>query len=423
MNDASQRKPNVVVLGGGFAGLEAIFYLRKRLGRHVDLTLVSDTPEFHFKPNTIYIPFGKDPDRFVVDLRQAMDKRQIRLSIARATGVDPGAKRVTTTTEQLAYDYLLIATGASMREAEIPGLAEHAVTIWTPAQMLAMREGLQRLIDKAAAGSEQKLVFMVPPGNKCAGPLYELVLMTDTWLRRKGVRERVAITYATYETSYIAAFGPRLHEVVVREFDKRQITGHVGTRVRGVEAGSLRFEDGLQLGFDLLVSFPPYVASTRYEGLPMDERGFIATQSTTRQVVDHPDVYAIGDAGDFPVKQAFLAMLQADAAAEHIAQRVLGEHPNARFDPVSMCIMEQLDTATFAHVPLQETGDPAHPVAVREDRPDLYRVGTSEAWRVGKKLLGTVLPARFRAGQPFHAGATWAAMEAGLGVMSGLFAD
>jgi hypothetical protein len=57
------------------------------------------------------------------------------------------------------------------------------------------------------------------------------------------------------------------------------------------------------------------------------------------------------------------------------------------------------------------------------DRQDLYKVGTDEIWRVGKKLLGTVLPARFRAGLPFHAGATWRAMAVGLDAMAAVFAD
>jgi hypothetical protein len=57
------------------------------------------------------------------------------------------------------------------------------------------------------------------------------------------------------------------------------------------------------------------------------------------------------------------------------------------------------------------------------DQPDLYKVGSGEMWRVGKKMLGTTLPARFRAGKPFHAGPSWAVMEAGLHAMSSLFAD
>jgi sulfide:quinone oxidoreductase len=49
----SNGKPRVVVLGGGFAGLESAFLLRSNLGDRVDITLVSDRDEFLFKPNTI----------------------------------------------------------------------------------------------------------------------------------------------------------------------------------------------------------------------------------------------------------------------------------------------------------------------------------------------------------------------------------
>jgi NADH dehydrogenase FAD-containing subunit len=157
--------------------------------------------------------------------------------------------------------------------------------------------------------------------------------------------------------------------------------------------------------------------------LPSDDRGFIETDLATRQVAGHLDVYAPGDAGDFPVKQAFLAFLQADTVAEHIAAEA-GEHEFEKpFDPVSMCIMEMFDKATFAQVPLELTGDPARPVAVRPDADGDYKVGTGTTWRLGKKMLGATVPMRFHAGEPFHAGLGWQMMELGLKGMSGVLAD
>ncbi len=415
--------PRIVVLGGGFGGLEAAFYLRRRLGRRAELTLVSNRDEFLFKPNTIYIPFGQEPDTLVFPLAPTLDRRQIHFVRGEAQGVDPGRRLVKTSAGELPYDQLVVATGATTRPEEIEGLSAHANTVWTPEEMLHLRASLSRLLADARGGRKQKVLFLVPPNNKCSGPLYEIALMLDSWLRRRKAREGAEIAYATYEAGYIQAFGPRLHELVKGEFERRGITGHTGLRISSVASHEARFEGGNLLPFDLLVSFPPHAAAVRYEGLPSDERGFLRTDLETRQVVGHENVFAVGDAGDFPVKQAFLALLQADAVAERIAQRLLGEQPSAHFDPVSLCILEQFDQATFAQVPLRLTGNPDQPVEVQERNHERYKVGSGEVWRAGKKILGMAIPGRFRHGQPFHAGAAWAVLEGGVKAMSSLFAD
>ena len=415
--------PSVVVVGSGFGGLEAAFYLRQRLGKRVSLTVVSESDVFSFKPNTIYIPFGKPPEAFVFPLRPAFERRQVTFVSSRITGVDTKRKVVSGPGVEVDYDYLFLATGAAMRPSEIPGLAEHANTIWSPDEMLRLRASFEDVQKRAAAGTSTRVRFLVPPMNKCSGPLYEMVLMFDTWLRRQGIRERVDLGYFTYEKGFIQAFGPRLDDVIVEEFERRGIKGHKQASAVRVEEGSIHFLSGLREPFDLLVSFPPYVASTRFEGLPSDDRGFLRTDEKTRQLDGEPDVYVVGDAANFPVKQAFLALLQADAAAEHLSERILGEAPTAAFDPVSMCIMEQLDRATFAQVPLRLTGNPEAGCAVREEDAELYRVGSGPLWRMAKKLLGAAIPQRFTSGKPFHAGASWAVMEAGVKVMAAAFSE
>ena len=52
-----------------------------------------------------------------------------------------------------------------------------------------------------------------------------------------------------------------------------------------------------------------------------------------------------------------------------------------------------------------------------------HGVGSSRAWRMGKKVLGTSVPWRFAHGRPFHAGLFWRGMDAGLKVMAGALSD
>lgn len=415
-------RPNILVLGGGFGGLEAAFYLRMKLEDRADITLVSDRDYFLFKPNTIYIPFGLDPDKLKVGLERPTRRKKIVFIKDRVREVDPDAKKVSTEGRELSYDFLVVATGADMRPEEVPGLRENAETIWTPREMLKLRLALYDLLEEAREGHNRRVLFLVAPNNKCAGPLYELVFMLDTWLRRKKVRANVDLTWSTYEQTYIQAFGPRLHNVVTKEFERRVVGGHTQYVAEKVEKGEVRYANGEVIPYDLLVAFSPYGAEMSYPTFPGDDRGFIQTALGSRQVVGHPDIYAVGDAGDFPVKQAFLAFLQADAAAEHLSARVLGTEPEVAFEPISMCVMEQFDKATFAQVPLRLTGVPEKPIEVDPAAIDAYKVGSYAAWRLGKKALGYYLPFRFALGNPFHAGVPWKGMEVGLKAMSGLMA-
>lgn len=414
---------NIVVAGGGFAGLESAFLLHHRLHDDVRITLVSDQDRFLFRPNTIYIPFGLDPASLEIPLTHPTHRQHINFVQDRVVGVDPREHRLELENSTLKYDKLIIATGAAMRPEEVPGLAEHASTIWTTQSMQELGKTVDRIVEQGRAGTPTTVLFLIPPNNKCAGPLYEMVFMVETHLRRKEARSPVKIIWATSEHFYIQAFGPKIHEIVSHEFAERGIEGHVEHVVTEVTENRATFTNGAEIEYDELISFPPYISAVNYEALPSDERGFIVTEMETRAVKDTPDVYAPGDAGDFPVKQAFLAFLQADAVAEAIAGEVLGKKPRAGFDPVSMCVMEQLDKAIFAQVPLRVTGIPDRPVEVRPDAGAEYKVGSGPAWRLGKKLLGVYLPMRFRAGEPFHAGTAWSMMDFGLKAMSGVLAD
>ncbi|MFO0750058.1 MAG: FAD-dependent oxidoreductase [Myxococcota bacterium] len=412
---------HVLILGGGFAGLETAFLLRHRLRERVRLTLVSDEPRFLFRPNTIYVPFGLELAGLEVPLHHALARRDIELVQGRAWGLDPVSRIVELAGgRRIGWDMLVIATGAAAHLGAVPGLAGRATSVWTPGGMMALRGKLDRAAARSRDGVPTRFLFLVPPGCPCPGPLYELVHMADVHLRRCDGRHRVELAWASPDAHFLPAFGPRVHEVVARELERCGIEAYRNHVARHIDDGLATFEDGQRISFDELVTFPPEVAAVTWSALPRDDRGFLRCVPETRAVSGHPGIYAPGDAGDFPVKQAYLALLQAHAVAGDIASHVDHRPSRAGFDAVTMTVLEQLDTATFARVPLRVRGGPSGPQAeVDPARVELYEVRNGKGWRLAKKGLALYTTRRFAAGEPFHAGLGWSLLDLGLKAMTG----
>ena len=418
-------KPKVVVVGGGFGGLESALYIRSRLPDEVSITMLSEDDFFLFRPNTIYVPFGLDPKKLRLRLAGPTRRKDVHFVQAHVDEIDPISRKIYGGGAVHLYDYLVVATGSGPVLDAVPGLTEFAQPAWSVDHMLALRARFHEVFDRARDGERVQVLFTIPPGNRCCGPLYEITLMLDAWLTRKKVRGSVDISLATYEETFVQSFGPRVHDIVAAELAHRNIRTFPGHELASIEQREAHFRNGVSIPFDLAVAFPPYAASSRFHNLPIDAHGFISTELTSRQVVGHPGVYAVGDTSDYPVKQAFMAFLQADAAADHIAATVLGTDPQLDFEMINMRLMGAADASVFGRPPLATPvmgsnapvlppGEPVDPVTMDAIRSAMYRIGSSPIWRLGKLALGTYLPWRFKAGNPFYSGLPWKGMEASL---------
>ena len=145
---------NVVILGGGYAGLPTARRLEKLLpAQSAKVTIVSDVNFMLYTPLLPGAAGGSlDPSHVVVPLREELKQTELRLG--HVTGLDTAAKTVTVAgaagrVDQLPYDQLVVALGSTSRTLPIPGLAEHGVGFKTISEAIALRNRLIATLEQA----------------------------------------------------------------------------------------------------------------------------------------------------------------------------------------------------------------------------------------------------------------------------------
>ena len=188
---------DVLICGGGIAGIEGLLRLRRLAGERVELTIVSPEEEFVCRPLAVREPFGLASVRRYPMERIASDTgaRWIRDRLVR---VDVEACAVHTAGgRELSYDALLVALGA--RESA-PYEHAHVFTDRDPDQSF---QGIVRDIE---LGHARSVAFVLPHGSVWPVPLYELALMTAD--RARSLSLDAQITFITPEGRPLKAFRP-----------------------------------------------------------------------------------------------------------------------------------------------------------------------------------------------------------------------
>jgi sulfide:quinone oxidoreductase len=307
-SETESRKPQVVVAGGGVAGLEGVLALRHLASDAVDITMLAPDEHFVYQPMSVAEPFASGPAQRYPLARVADDLR-LRLVRDALGSVDTTERTVRTASgDELAYDHLLVAIGARREPAYERVLTFRGQEDTEPAH---------GLVQDLEGQYVRRIAFVVPPGQTWSLPLYELALMTAARAREMGLDD-AEITLVTPEDSPLAVFGMQASEEVARVLSEAGIAVEAGS-VPEVEHGreiTLR-PSGTTITADRVVALPRVVGRP-VDGLPANDDGFIPIDEHAR-VPGVDNVWAAGDGTTFPVKQGGIACQQADAAASDIA--------------------------------------------------------------------------------------------------------
>ena len=329
---------NVLVVGGGVAGLETALALRALGAGRVGVEILAPELHFFYRPLAVSEPFGGEPVR-----------RWELADLARSAGADftPGelagldAEGHTAHLRQgppIGYDAVVLACGARP-ETAVPG----SLTFRGPADVDALRS----LVDALEHGELHRLAFAVPTGIVWPLPLYELALQTAAELEKRGVVAEIAVV--TSEPAPLALFGAQASEAVAAALAGRGIEVHTSTYAESAGEAGLTVRGGT-LPADAVVALPR-LRAPEIEGVPRDRTGFVPTDPHGR-VPGVRDVYAAGDLTAFPIKQGGLAAQQADAVAETIAAAAGAPVEPRPFQPVLRALLLTGAAPTFLRVEL-----------------------------------------------------------------------
>lgn len=396
----------ILVLGGGFGGLESVTRLRERLDESCEVVLIDRSDSFVVGSSNIDVLSGRRTADEVRHPYSRLEQRGVRFVHDTVSGIDPESKRVETTRTSWNYDYLVVALGAELSPEATPGFAGNGHHFYAPDAAAELHRAL------AAFPSGRIVVSVLGMPYRCPPAPYEGVLAIDRLLRSSGVREAVDIT-VTFPGPRPLGFSPEASDLIEHTFGERGIRVRPETRITAVEGdagggitaasrsdshgadasaagGHAVTSDGGLIPLDLFVGVPIHRPPLALRESPLGEGSWIPVDRRTfasqfENVVVIGDCAAVGEDGVTVPKAGVFAEEGARVAVDRIVHSVSGVEPTAWFRGEGSCYFEV---------------DPDRVAAIRADffggdRPVVRLDGPSAGLRDEKKRFVTERIARW----------------------------
>lgn len=318
----------VVILGGGFAGVQAAIQLQK--SGKVEVVLVSEREYLFLYPLSIWVPVRqKTLDQVKVSLADIQKKHPFQLVLDRVTGIQAASNLVICEQQQLSYDYLILAIGAEKMPHK--GIENTFTICGKPHQTQVLTDKIEELVLKGSG--RIAIGFGGNPADKSAvrgGPGFELLFNLDHYLRKKGIRAAFELTLFAPMEEPGARMGKKAMKAIHRMLAAKNIQKRLGKKIKAFTTDGVVFEDDSSLNSDLtmFIAAGAGAAMLKNTDLPLSEAGFVKVNDFN-QVDSFDNVYAVGDAAayegpEWTARQGHLAEVMARNAAHNILQQLSG---------------------------------------------------------------------------------------------------
>jgi len=354
MTTATAPRPQrILVLGGGFAGVETVKALEQRLGHRedVEIWLVNRENFMLFTPLLPEVCSGVLEPRHVVAPLRGMVKRPSTWCItADVEQIDTDARVVTVLggdgdLHRLSYDWLVLALGGVTHTFGIPGIDQYAMGMKTLADAFSLRNRIIEMFERAeleedAEERAAQLTFVVGGGGfsgvETAGELEDFVRRVRKRYYRKVGRRQVRTYLVELGDRLLAEQSPEMGAYARRRLEGRGYRVLLNTAIKEVREGDVVVDHGDRTETIATrtvvwtggVRPAPVVSQC---GVEVDKAGRVLTQPTMQTSRD--DVWAIGDCAVIPNVDDPDGKAHAPTAQNAVREaKVLAENVLARID-------------------------------------------------------------------------------------------
>lgn len=353
---------NILILGGGFGGLTVATRLGSLTPNGHTVTLIDKKDWFQMGLGKLWGLVGLRPPEEGRRLLTNLSAKGVRFVQSEVRRIDLATKTVMTREKIFSYDLLVVALGADTVPAAVPGLPETS-NFYDPANIPALHQQLKSLREGRVA-----IVICKSP-YKCPPAPYEAAMLVESFLRKRGLMEKVKIRVYVPEERPVMVAGKAAGEQVIQMIADRGMKVETEHKITKVDAPKkkLFFENGHEHEYDVLLAIPPHVAPSVVKDAGMtDESGWVPIDPATLTVLfpkpspsmgegkgeggDGVEIFAIGDitsiklpGGGMLPKAGVFAEAEGELVAEQILAKLGQPSSNRPFDGKGYCFFEAGD--------------------------------------------------------------------------------
>ena len=336
------QKPHVVIIGGGFGGLEAA----KRLGSEpVQLTVIDRTNHHLFQPLLYEVATAAlSPADIAAPIRAVLTKHEnIEVILAEVQSIDVATKTVNTAERAITYDYLILATGSRHSyfgndewEKVAPGLKSLEDAVEIRRRLLMAFECAEKIEDEATRRAAMTFAIIGggPTGVEMAGAIAEISRYTLAKDFHHINPSDARVILIEGGDRILAGFPEKLSASALQQLQE------IGVEVRLNARATNLTDAGLEIGGEFIpcrvkiwAAGNAASALGRSLGAPLDRAGRVIVNEDLT-IPDHPEVQVIGDLAHFAHQTGQplagvspVAMQQGRHAADNILWMIDGRKP------------------------------------------------------------------------------------------------